>query len=208
MRNQLRRALNGLRRNQAALTEEAAELARAVIQNESEFDEVFRSVMDPRLTSLRIRIHGDYHLGQVLRQGADVVIIDFEGEPARTISERRLRRSPLRDVAGMLRSFHYAAHVAMLQEREHGVLRPDEIAFLRPWAEAWAELVTQAYWDEYKLVAADSGFLPRDPEVCRLLLRALMLEKALYEVEYEINNRPAWVAVPLGAVLPIAREGS
>jgi maltose alpha-D-glucosyltransferase/alpha-amylase len=208
MRNQLRRAMTGLRRNAIELDADTAELARAVLDHEKNLDAAFRKVMDDSLSSLRIRIHGDYHLGQVLRTGTDVIIIDFEGEPARTISERRLRRSPLRDVAGMLRSFDYAAHIAMLQERELGALRPDELEFLRPWAKAWVSLVTHAYWDEYQLAAAGAGFLPQHPDTCAELLRALMLEKALYEVEYELNNRPAWVSVPLEAVLPIATEGT
>jgi maltose alpha-D-glucosyltransferase/alpha-amylase len=152
-------------------------------------------------------VHGDYHLGQTLKTAGGFVLIDFEGEPARPLTERRAKQAALRDIAGMLRSFDYAAHVAMLQERELGALRPDEVSFLAPWADTWVSLVTHAFWDEYCQAAAGAGFLPNDADVCHELLRALMLEKALYEVEYELNNRPAWVSVPLGAVLPIASEG-
>jgi maltose alpha-D-glucosyltransferase/alpha-amylase len=205
-RNRLRQTLLLLRKSLSTLAPEDAELARTVLKHERDLDQLLRSVMDARLLSLRTRIHGDYHLGQLLRRGTDVVFIDFEGEPARTISERRLRRSPLRDVAAMLRSFDYAAHVALLKERELGVLRPDELAFLKPWADAWVSLVMNAFWDEYAIAAAGAGFVPTEPEVCRRFLRALMLEKALYEVDYELNNRPAWVSVPLGALLPIALE--
>ena len=207
MRNQLRRTLAGLQRNMGTLSNDDAELAKRVIKHERDLDAVFRGVMDPRLLSLRIRIHGDYHLGQVLRRGTDVVIIDFEGEPARTISERRLRRSPLRDVAGMLRSFDYAAHVALMREQEFGAVRPDELKLLSPWADLWVALVTQAFWEEYTATAAGAGFLPQEPEVCQMLLRALMLEKSLYEVDYELNNRPTWVSVPLGAIVPLIQEG-
>jgi maltose alpha-D-glucosyltransferase/alpha-amylase len=207
MRNQLRHSLTGLQRNMGRLGNEDAELAKSVIKHERDLDAVFRGVMDPRLNSLRIRIHGDYHLGQVLRRGTDVVIIDFEGEPARTISERRLRRSPLRDVAGMLRSFDYAAHVALLREQEFGAVRPDELKLLSPWADLWVSLVAQAFWEEYIAAASGAGFLPEEPEACQMLLRALMLEKSLYEVDYELNNRPSWVSVPLGAIVPLVQEG-
>ncbi|MEX2015040.1 MAG: hypothetical protein WD873_00290, partial [Candidatus Hydrogenedentales bacterium] len=206
MRNSLKNTFTALRRSRATLSEGHRELAAAVMDREKAIDAVFKRVMDPELTPTRIRIHGDYHLGQVLSTGADVAIIDFEGEPARPITERRLRKSPLQDVAGMLRSFHYAAHVALHEELEHGVVREEDMPHLRQWADTWVSVISGAFLDEYLQAAGQADFIPTTRERVENLLRALMLDKALYEVNYEINNRPAWVDVPLQAILQLTAD--
>jgi maltose alpha-D-glucosyltransferase/alpha-amylase len=149
---------------------------------------------------MRIRVHGDYHLGQVLRTEDDFVIVDFEGEPARTLEERRAKQSPLKDVAGMLRSFSYAAYAGLFAFTVHA---PEEFAALRSWADAWEHWVSAAYLNAYRATMGDRELLPRGAQFT-VLLRAHMLEKALYELQYELNSRPEWVHIPLTGILKLA----
>ncbi len=146
------------------------------------------------VAAAKTRTHGDYHLGQVLNTGTDFVIIDFEGEPAKPLAARRRKRSPLRDVAGMLRSFHYAAHSALGGLTEHR-------ARLEPHAEHWHERARAAFLDAWITTTAGSPFVPAERAELTRLLDAFLLEKALYEIAYELNNRPVWLGIPLrGAV--------
>ncbi len=140
----------------------------------------------------KIAIHGDYHLGQVLDTGADFVIMDFEGEPRRSFQERALKRSPLVDVAGMLRSFDYAASVALMELPEG--------AALKPWAEAWVRQASAEFVQAYRAAAAGASFLPKSEAAFDRLLDWSILEKALYEICYELDYRPALVGIPLRAV--------
>jgi maltose alpha-D-glucosyltransferase/alpha-amylase len=142
----------------------------------------------------RMRIHGDYHLGQVLRTEADFVILDFEGEPARSIPERRAKQSPLKDVAGMMRSFGYAAYAALLGFTVHA---PDDYAPLEPWAETWEHWAGSAFLRSYLSTLDGARLLPPHESARRRMLAAFMLDKALYELAYELNNRPDWVTIPL-----------
>ena len=141
-----------------------------------------------------IRIHGDLHLGQVLRADAGWFVIDFEGEPARPVAERDVPASPLRDVAGMLRSFHYAAEVA---QRERAEEEPDES--LAEHAADWERRARTRFLDAYRAVSGIEALLPDEP-VAGAVLRALELDKAVYEVAYEVANRPTWRDIPLGAI--------
>lgn len=143
---------------------------------------------------MRLRGHGDYHLGQVLCTGRDFVIIDFEGEPNRSLTQRRSKRSPLRDVAGMLRSFHYAAYTA-LNTAAHD--RPDlPLPVVEAWSEFWYRVVGNHFWREYRRHLDSTGWIPMGPAAFDQLT-AYMLEKALYEVGYEIDHRPDQVHIPL-----------
>jgi maltose alpha-D-glucosyltransferase / alpha-amylase len=152
----------------------------------------------------RIRIHGDYHLGQVLRREEDFVIIDFEGEPARTLAERRAKYSPLKDVAGMVRSFSYAAYAALIAFTVHA---PDDAVALEPWADTWRYWAAEAFVTGYRGAIASPELVPSGEEFLRLL-RAFVIDKALYELAYELNNRPDWVRIPLtGLVKLLARTG-
>lgn len=160
----------------------------------------FRSVCESKITAMRGRIHGDYHLGQVLYTGKDFVIIDFEGEPARSLTERRIKRSFLRDVAGMLRSFHYAAYTALFNQMAAGMFRRDELPALEPWARLWHQWVSSAFLRAYLEVANQGAFLPRKREELEVLLNTYLLEKAIYELGYELNNRPEWVHLPLTGI--------
>src|SRR5262249_16089682 len=144
------------------------------------------------VTAARTRIHGDYHLGQVLWSESDFYLLDFEGEPARPIEERREKESPLKDVAGMLRSFSYAAYLALLGTDGSG-----EIAMLEPWAEVWQCWVGAAFMKGYLATAGTAAFLTVDHVQRSRLLELFLLDKALYELNYELNNRPDWARIPL-----------
>ncbi len=179
----------------------------AVLDAEEEILARFARVLGRRIHVVRIRTHGDYHLGQVLFTGKDFVITDFEGEPARPLSERRMKRSALRDVAGMLRSFHYAVYTARFEAARSGVLRGDSAEPLEPFVRFWYAWAAGAYLRGYLEAAAGSTFLPADDADLELLLDAYLLEKAVYELGYELNNRPDWVVIPARGILQLLRDG-
>ncbi len=186
-----------LRKNMKNLPDEGQALAGEILTFEKEIMGRFSALFKRKLSAMKIRIHGDYHLGQVLYTGNDFVIIDFEGEPARTLSERRLKRSPLRDVAGMIRSFHYAAHTALLK---HASVRPEDIPVLEPWLNLWYRYIGGTFLRSYLSTAGNASFIPKSREELDVMLRAYLLEKAVYELGYELNNRPEWVIIPLRGV--------
>jgi maltose alpha-D-glucosyltransferase/alpha-amylase len=172
--------------------------ARAIIESRDDLLNNLRPFTRREISALRTRCHGDYHLGQVLYTGDDFMIIDFEGEPVRALAERRRKHSPLKDVAGMLRSFHYAAYSALFSQQER---TPNtDTPHLEALADNWHPWVSAAYLDEYLTLASQSNFLPTDPPQLHLLLDAYLLEKAVYELIYELNNRPDWVRIPLQGV--------
>jgi maltose alpha-D-glucosyltransferase / alpha-amylase len=160
----------------------------------------FRSITEGKITATRIRVHGDYHLGQVLYTGNDFVIIDFEGEPARPISERRIKRSPLRDVAGMLRSFHYAAHAALFSLQQDGLVHPEDREYMTFWANEWYAHIGSCFLKDYLSTAKPGNFLPQTKRELIILLDFYLLEKGVYELGYELNNRPDWVTIPLQGI--------
>lgn len=201
MRSLALQSLQLLRRQQRNLTGGTSEVAERVLASEARLLRAFGAIREHKINAMRVRIHGDYHLGQVLHTGNDFVIIDFEGEPARPLSERRLKRSPLRDVAGMIRSFHYASHAALLGQAPT-VIRPADIPILERWASSWYHWVAASFLDSY-LQLVRQPLLPEDPADVRVLTDAFLLEKAVYEVAYELNNRPDWVVVPLQGILQL-----
>jgi maltose alpha-D-glucosyltransferase / alpha-amylase len=197
MRTRARHALKFLRTRQRSISAAARPLASEVLGLESAIDKRLRGITAQKLAASRIRCHGDYHLGQVLYTGKDFVIVDFEGEPARSLSERRIKRSPLRDVSGMLRSFHYAVYTAWSDPSVGAVVRPEDQERLRPAARYWYRWVSAAFLRAYLAGVAGTALLPKGDADLNLMIDVYMLDKALYEVEYELNNRPDWVHVPL-----------
>jgi maltose alpha-D-glucosyltransferase/alpha-amylase len=197
----LRRRLSGLPAPIRSEAQQVLECENAVLKH-------FRAILGRKIAAMRIRCHGDYHLGQVLYTGNDFVIIDFEGEPTRPLSERRIKRSPLRDVAGMLRSFHYAAYTALFAQEAEGVYasHPEALATLESWAHFWLQWVSAVFLNSYLEKAGEATFLPRNREEFEILLTAYLLEKAVYELGHELNNRPDWVRVPLRGILQIVKE--
>ncbi len=182
------------------LPAELRDKANALIARQDEILRKYDRVLGNPIQAMRTRIHGDYHLGQVLYTGSDFVIIDFEGEPARPISERRVKRSPLQDVAGMLRSFHYAAFSFHLASSDKATAEEIKTYDVRPWAERWYACVSERFLNAYFENVVGASYIPPDHDELFSLLRLHLLEKAVYELGYELNNRPAWVAIPLEGI--------
>ena len=152
---------------------------------------------------MKTRIHGDYHLGQVLFTGKDFIIIDFEGEPLRSLSARKLKYSPFRDIAGMLRSFHYAIYMGLLNQEDR---YPGTTPLLEPWLEHWYKVVSSRYLKGYLETAKDAEFIPESEEQIMTLIRLFVIEKAVYELDYELNNRPDWIRIPLNGLMKIIED--
>jgi maltose alpha-D-glucosyltransferase/alpha-amylase len=219
MTDQVKRAMKFLRDSWMALPESAKALAQELIDREKEILELFEPLRQEngqqveRMYTVRSRIHGDYHLGQVLCTDDDVVILDFEGEPARSLTERKLRYTVYRDLAGMLRSFDYAAFFGLLQS--DGVASgAGEREMLEPWAERWSHYVGQHFIEvytrhtegvSYTITGFEFGLIPDVPGHRELLLRSYQIQKAIYEMTYELNNRPDWVSIPLKGILRLIK---
>ena len=195
MRASLRRAFALLQKKLPDLPEAFRAEAAQVLAAEQQILTAERRTLELH-ASAKIRIHGDYHLGQALYTGKDFVILDFEGEPARPLSERKLKRSALRDVAGMMRSFQYAAYSALWQPS----MRTEDVPFLEHWADLWYRQVSATFLESYLATAAGASFLPQKEGDLTVLLEAYLLDKAVYEVGYELNHRPDWVLIPIRGI--------
>jgi maltose alpha-D-glucosyltransferase/alpha-amylase len=203
MRNQLRTSFDMLRSRRYQLSESAQQHANQLLQSEGALAQQFSGLTKNGVFQAdRIRCHGDLHLAQVLYTGKDFVIIDFEGDSSRPVSERRIKASPLRDVAGMLRSFHYAAHKATIGEAvAHIVLH--SASALAEWTRFWSTWVCASFLRSYLETARRGGFLPADDKQLETLLTTYLLERALKELRYELTNRPNLVDVPLEGLLQL-----
>ena len=178
--------------------------AEELLARQDEILQRFQAVLGRPISGLRMRCHGDYHLRQVLCTGKDVVLIDFEGEPARLLGERQLKRCPLLDVAGMLRSFHYAAYAVFFervapQETASGA----DPALLEPWARFWCGWVSAIFLKTYLKQTAEMPFLPQTRAELKILCDIHLLEKAIYELGYELEHRPDWARLPLRGLLQL-----
>jgi maltose alpha-D-glucosyltransferase/alpha-amylase len=184
------------------LPEFSGDLQREVdglLSREKEIERLLRRVTGTKIEASRIRCHGDLHLGQVLHTGQDFVLIDFEGEPGRPINERSYKRCPLRDVMGMVRSFGYATESVL----RSGRYRDRDFEQLRRWSRAWEDFVSAQYLAGYLEVASGAPFLPKSVEHIDLLLAFYGIEKAVYEIGYELDNRPDWLPIPISGLLSI-----
>ncbi len=196
MRASLRRTFAVLHRQLLHLPGVCREEAKEILAAEKEILARQKRLLDHRSGAARIRIHGDYHLGQLLYTGKDFFILDFEGEPARPLSERKLKRSPLRDVAGMMRSFQYAAYSALWQP----AMRPEDVPFLEDWADHWYRQMSSVFLQSYLAATAGAIFVPPKQDDLQISLEAYLLDKAIYEIGYELNNRPDWVVIPIRGI--------
>jgi maltose alpha-D-glucosyltransferase / alpha-amylase len=190
--------LDLLKERLAYLPDEVVEVAASVLSRRRPILDRFGPLNSDFPPIRRIRIHGDYHLGQVLRVRTDFVILDFEGEPARPLSVRRSKQCPLKDVAGMLRSFSYAAYAGLMN---YTARHPEDLTRLEPWAQLWERSAAAEFLRAYQEAAQGSDFLPPGNADFRKLLNVFLLDKALYEVLYELNSRPAWVGIPLMGII-------
>ena len=194
IRQRASKVFDGLKERVSQLPDEVVEIAASVLGQRRRILDIFGVLNASSLQTQRTRIHGDYHLGQVLRVKTDFVILDFEGEPARSLADRRAKQSPLKDVAGMLRSFSYAAYASLLN---YTARHPEEVSRLEPWAHLWERSVASEFLRAYRHSAQGATFCPVEPVDFHTLLNVFLLDKALYEVLYELNSRPAWVRIPL-----------
>ncbi|MBP7569789.1 MAG: maltose alpha-D-glucosyltransferase [Acidobacteria bacterium] len=179
------------------LPETASEAAARLVARRSDVVGALVALSAVEDPGRKIRVHGDFHLGQVLWAEGDFYLLDFEGEPDRPLAERRARQSPMKDIAGMLRSFGYAAEAAL---RAEPVVVGRQDGDLRPWVAAWRTWVGAAFLRSYLAVAGEAPFLPGDRESLAAVLRVFLLEKALYELRYELNHRPDWLPIPLSGI--------
>jgi len=206
LRNLASRAFDALRANINSFSPAIREVLKQLVKRERDLHARLVPVRDTKLKGPRIRVHGDFHLGQVLYTGRDFVIIDFEGEPARSRSHRRALRSPIADVAGVLRSFHYAAQVPLRAEsRSH--LREQDILLLNNWADVWQRRVSAAFINGYLSVVENTHLFPTGKDELEVLLSAYLIEKVLYELLYELNHRPDWVVIPAQGLLDLLDKG-
>ncbi|PYK29487.1 MAG: maltose alpha-D-glucosyltransferase [Verrucomicrobia bacterium] len=202
MRALLKRNFDALRKKLNDVPEHLRDEAKDVLGTEKEILAREKRLLDRKANAAKIRIHGDYHLGQVLNTGRDFVILDFEGEPARPMSERKLKRSALRDVAGMMRSFQYAAYSALWQP----AMRAEDVPFLERWADIWYRQMSSLFLQKYLDITTGATFVPQNAEDFQILLEAYLLDKAVYEIGYELNNRPDWVVIPIRGIKHILKS--
>lgn len=197
-----------LRRLKPGMPDYARQEAEIVLNLEEIARRRLRDFAKLKCSAMVTRIHGDYHLGQVLFTGSDFVIIDFEGEPARPLEERRKKCSPLQDVAGMLRSFHYAAYAPLLQEASAEGSPQEALQAMGRWAQYWQEWVSATFLKAYLAAAGNASFIPAGREELGQMLDLYLLDKAVYELGYELNNRPSWVRIPLDGIAQLLRTAT
>lgn len=196
-------AYEQLRKTMSGLADDAFELAAFLLGRRTR---TLNGIGMPELNQMDgklTRIHGDYHLGQVLRVKTDFAILDFEGEPARPLAVRRAKHSPLKDVAGMLRSFNYAAWAELMK---YSSRRPEDRVRLGPWARLWDQSVSAEFLHAYRETIRGSALLPSKESDIRSLLDLYLLEKAFYELLYELNSRPDWVKIPLMGITSLLQQ--
>lgn len=199
----VRRTLQGLSRNVRKLPDDIRAEAEDVLNMKDSILKELQKIYRKKIDTVKTRIHGDYHLGQALFTGKDFIILDFEGEPARTYSERRLKRSPLRDVAGMIRSFHYAAYGSLFLNSQ---IRKEDVETLIPFVETWYHYMSGFFMQAYLQTVEGSSFIPKAKEDLRILMDTYLLEKAIYELGYELNNRPDWLIIPIRGIKTIMNK--
>jgi len=195
------KSLRLLREKMPTLNSSVQADAQSVLQLDSRIQKRMRQINEKRISAKRIRCHGNFHLGQVLYTGKDFSFIDFEGDPLRPISERRIKRSPLRDVASMLRSFHYASSTALSRRTTGPVARPEDIPVIAPWAAYWQNWVSAAYLKSYLDTLRPASLVPESSTELQLLLDNFLLEQALTEIAPRGILSPQWIRIPLQGIL-------
>ncbi len=195
----LRKQIKNLPPDLAPVAQRVGELEPVILQH-------YRQLVDQKFTAGRIRIHGDFHLGKVLWTGRDFVFLDFEGDANHPISERRIKRSPLRDVARMVRSFHHAAYAGFEQQVKLGVIARENLPKFEPWVRHWNRAVTRAYLQAYCEKLRGSGILPEDEDKLRMMLLAYLINQVIHELGDELRRQSDHVRAPLQAILILTDE--
>jgi maltose alpha-D-glucosyltransferase/alpha-amylase len=181
----------------------SAAMADRLIQKHKQIADHIRSMLPAKTTALKIRHHGDFHLGQMLIVKEDIFIIDFEGEPRRTLAERRMKAPAARDVAGLIRSIDYSVSAAL--ERSLKV-KADNQGLLQTALAQWRDESTATFLAAYHAAMTDARLWPTEPAAAGNVLRFFLLEKAFYEIEYELAHRPDWLRVALNGALRVLEE--
>jgi maltose alpha-D-glucosyltransferase/alpha-amylase len=205
MLGQMGRSLDALRSQLRTLPEAVQGVAAELLASEAEIRNGLFPLRDQRISGARIRIHGDYQLGNLLFTGNDVIIRNFDGPTGRPQSERRIKRSALRDVASIIRSLHYAAHAVSFGYVPGVVKGREQVARIERWAEHWHEWVSGMFLQGYLEASRGMDFLPRTDAEKQILLRAHLIEKALLEIAYELEHRPEWVGIPVHGLLSLLK---
>jgi maltose alpha-D-glucosyltransferase/alpha-amylase len=198
----VRATFQNLERRLNELPGEIRHEAEKIIPRKEEILQRLKRIYTEKFDTVKIRIHGNYHLRKVLFTGRDLAILDFGGDPTKSYSERRLKRSPLRDVAGMIRSFYYAAYEGLLLKHK------DEHDKLLPFANMWIHYTAGYFLEAYLKTVEGSSFIPADKEDAKIMLETYLLDKALYSLNYELNNRLHLAIIPLRLIAEIiGRDG-
>ena len=198
-----KKGLNFFAGNLSKLPQSIKGEAEEILSSRDKILGQYKKILKNKISAQKISIHGDYHLGQILSTGDDFIIIDFEGEPVRSPGERRLKYSAFRDVGGMLRSFHYAVYSVFFQRSK---IRPEDAEFIQQWIEPWFYYVSGAFLNSYRNTTEGYPFIPADTEQLSILLNMFLLDKSIYEIEYELNNRPDWVIIPMHGIKFIMKQ--
>ncbi len=191
------RTLGSLEKHLPKLSSPTDRNAQEILSQQDRLLRTFDDFLTVSHSCKRIRCHGDYHLGQVLWTGQKFIILDFEGEPARSFQERKAKHSPLIDVTSMLRSFHYAPYAQLSQRLSGARSFEHQLEQEKPWAEFWYHWVAVSFLRGYLPLATSSNFWPASWSDVKTLFKTHLIEKAIYELAYELNNRPDWVSIPL-----------
>jgi maltose alpha-D-glucosyltransferase/alpha-amylase len=192
-----------LHENSDRLGEPAKGLAQRLRNHREAICLYIEGLKSSNFTGSKIRVHGDFHLGQVLIAKDDAYILDFEGEPRQSLEQRRVKAPPARDVAGFLRSIDYATSAAI--DRAPNITA-EERSSLGPRIRSWGARLSGAFWESYRETLARMDIWPADEAKAQELLNLFQLEKAFYEIEYEVTNRPSWAHIPLEGTLRILAE--
>jgi len=203
MRGLVRKNFQKLASQLATLPEQVQERATRVLAAERELISILQKITGRRISAMKCRIHGDLHLGQALFTGKDFVFIDFEGEPSHSLNERRLKRSPLRDVAGMIHSFHYAATTILTH---HNAGHPEDRALLEPWLDAWYVYVSGTYLKAYLHTMKNSPLLPENKAHLAIMLRCYLIQRVVHELGHDLHNHPEGIELSLRGIEMLLKD--
>ncbi len=203
MRGLLRKTFQNLSDQLDRLPEQVQARAIQILSAEKELISCLQKITGRRVSAMKCRIHGDLHLGQALFTGKDFVFIDFEGEPSHSLNERRLKRSPLRDVAGMIHSFYFAAMTTLCH---HLAAHPDDSLLLEPWLKAWYVYVSGSYLRGYLHAIKNTGLLPENKNHLAIMLRCYLIHKTVHELYIDLNNRPSAIELALRGLEVLLRD--